>query len=156
MPTRTEILAALSPSARAAVARQLGQPVTQAECPECHKYAGKCPACHSTRPTPVPRDPYRSQLERDYAAYLDTLKAAGMVEWWAYEAVRLRIADGKREAFYKPDFTVILVAGETEFHECKGFWRTADRLRIKVAASRFPWRFIGIQRDGAGWKREEF
>jgi predicted secreted hydrolase len=137
MPTRTEILAALSPSARAAVARQLGQPVTPA-------------------PASVPRDPYRSQLERDYAAHLDMLKGAGEVEWWAYEAVRLRIADGKREAFYKPDFTVILMAGETEFHECKGFWRTADRLRIKVAASRFPWRFIGIQRDGAGWKREEF
>jgi hypothetical protein len=137
MPTRTEILAALSPSARAAVARQLGHPVP-------------------VEPAPVPRDPYRSQLERDYAGYLDVLAAGGVVAWWAYEAVRLRIADGKREAFFKPDFTVILVAGETEFHEVKGFWRTADRLRIKVAASRFPWRFIGIQRDGVGWKREEF
>jgi hypothetical protein len=53
MPTRTEILAALSPSARAAVARQLGQPAPkQAECPQCHKYVGKCPACHSARPAP--------------------------------------------------------------------------------------------------------
>ena len=31
-----------------------------AECPECHKYAGKCPACHRRRPKPKRKIPQRA------------------------------------------------------------------------------------------------
>lgn len=101
------------------------------------------------------RPPVRqmNKLECAYASHLEALKLAGEVLWHRFEPMKLRLANG---AYYKPDFGVKLRDGSFEFHETKGFWREAARVRIKVAAELFPFKFIAITRDGGNWKREEF
>jgi hypothetical protein len=96
---------------------------------------------------------YRSKLERDYAARLEHQHREGRILWWSYEPMRLRLAAG---AYYKPDFMVIGLNGEVEFHETKGFWREAARLRIKVAADQHPFLFVAVKRDKRGWSEEQF
>jgi len=39
---------------------------------------------------------------------------------------------------------------------CEGFWQDDARVKIKVAASIHPIKFIAVTRKGAGWEREEF
>jgi hypothetical protein len=94
-----------------------------------------------------------NKTEAAYDAYLWKLRSFGEVLWHRYEPMRLRLADG---AWYTPDFGVLTRECLFELHETKGFWREAARVRIKVAAAEFPFRFIAIKRDGTGWSREEF
>lgn len=94
-----------------------------------------------------------NKTEAAYAATLQLRQHAGEVAWFAFEAVKLRLAD---KTFYTPDFTVMLADGTIEQHEVKGFWEDDARVKIKVAAALFPFRFLGIQKAGAGWKVEEF
>lgn len=95
-----------------------------------------------------------NKLEQSYSHHLDLLKAAGEIQWHAFEPMRLRLADG---ASFKPDFGVVMPDDKLQFHETKGHWREAARLRIKVAAELYPFfRFIAIKRDGGNWVREEF
>jgi len=96
---------------------------------------------------------YKSKTEEAYAALLQARKLAGEIQRWDYEAERLALGGG---AWYKPDFRVILPAGEVEFHEVKGHWREAARLRIKVAASIHPYKFIAIKKAKGGWEYEGF
>jgi hypothetical protein len=71
-----------------------------------------------------------------------------------YEPMKLRLADG---SYYTPDFGVLTRDCLFELHETKGFWREAAKVRIKVAAELFPFKFIAIKRaKGGGWEREEF
>lgn len=94
--------------------------------------------------------------ERDYGRYLDTRQAAGEVIWWAFNSIRLRIAQGNMLAWFKPDFVVMLASGAYEVHETKGYEREAALVRLKVAAGFFPFRFVLVKRDGESWSFEEF
>lgn len=94
-----------------------------------------------------------NKTEAAYERHLYALVEAGEVLWYRFEPMRLRLANG---AYYKPDFGVKLRDGSLEFHETKGHWREAARVRIKVAAELFPFRFIAVTRNGGGWAREEF
>ena len=38
----------------------------------------------------------------------------------------------------------------------KGFWEDDARVKIKVAAEVFPFRFVAITRSKDGWKEEDF
>jgi hypothetical protein len=98
-----------------------------------------------------------NKTEQAYGQYLDTLKFAGEVRWWAFQPVRLLIAQGDKAAYYRPDFWVQLADGSFEFHETKGFEREAALVRIKVAAGLYPIPFVLVKRDGGmGWTRELF
>lgn len=94
-------------------------------------------------------------LEAAYARDLDLRKLSGNVLWWKFNAVRLRIADGEKGAFFKPDFAVLTRDG-LEFHETKGFWREAARLRIKVASGLYPFPFVAVRRVAGRWEYERF
>lgn len=98
-----------------------------------------------------------NKTEAAYGLTLEGRKAAGELLWYAFEAVKLRLADA---TFYTPDFVVMASDGVLEMHEVKGFWRDDARVKIKVAAERFPFRFCAVQalpkRQGGGWKVEEF
>lgn len=109
---------------------------------------------------PGPR--YRSKWE---AQFHEVLKARfACVE---HEPLRLKLG---RRAYYKPDFLVVggfnMVNENRQpvnmiFYEVKGQWREAARVRIKVAASKYPWaKFIAVvkqkKKDGGGWKEEVF
>jgi hypothetical protein len=96
-----------------------------------------------------------NQTEKAYAAHLELRKAAGEVVWYAFEALKLRLAD---KTFYDTDFTVMLAGGELEVHEVKGFWTDDARVKIKVAAEKYPFRFIAIKKGkhSAAWVEECF
>lgn len=97
-----------------------------------------------------------NKLEAEYAGYLEWERSVGNIDWWAYETLKIRLADN---TYYTPDFAV-LRAGALEFHETKGFWREDARLKIKIAAEVLPFQFRAIRKksvkEGGGWDVEYF
>jgi hypothetical protein len=98
-----------------------------------------------------------NKTEAAYAEHLDALRHHGEVAWFKFEGVKLRLADG---CFYTPDFAVMGADGVMELHEVKGRWMDDARVKIKVAASLYPFRFIAItvkpKKLGGGWAVEAF
>lgn len=95
----------------------------------------------------------QNNTEKAYGSDLELLKRAGEIAWYAFEGVKLRLADN---TFYTPDFAVMRSSGELEMHEVKGFWTDDARVKIKVAASLFPLKFIAARKTKTGWETEEF
>lgn len=95
--------------------------------------------------------------EAKYAEHLDRLKLTGEVLWYRFEGIRFRIGEG---ANYTPDFIVMRPSGLIECIEVKGFWAEAAKVRIKVAADIYPFRFVAVKKQskkaGGGWTEEEF
>ncbi len=100
---------------------------------------------------------HMNATEQRYSQHLDDLRTAGAVVWWLFEGVKLRLADN---TFYTPDFAVMTSFGHIEMHEVKGYWHDDARVKIKVAAALFPFRFIAVmaqkKKDGGGFAIEEF
>ncbi len=98
-----------------------------------------------------------NKWEQLYAEKLADQQRVGSILWFQFEGMRFRLADG---AYYKPDYVAMLNTGELLVYEVKGMWREAARVRIKVAADRFPFRFIAVSRklvrEGGGWEEETF
>lgn len=98
-----------------------------------------------------------NKTEAAYAAHLEAEKHAGTVLWFKFEGVKLRLADN---TFYTPDFAVMSADGALECHEAKGHWQDDARVKIKVAADLYPFRFIAVtaeaKKRGGGWKVEAF
>ena len=98
-----------------------------------------------------------NKTEAAYGHHLQQLQTAGEILWHAFEGVKLRLADN---TFYTPDFAVMRADGQLEMHEVKGFWQDDARVKIKVAASMYPFKFIALKakpkKDGGGWAVEEF
>lgn len=95
--------------------------------------------------------------EAEYARELELLRSAGDVVWYRFEGLKLRLADS---TFYTPDFAVMLCNGEMQCHEVKGFWTDDARVKIKVAAEMYPFRFFALKKRskkaGGGFDREAF
>lgn len=98
-----------------------------------------------------------NKTEAAYDAHLQQLRHAGAIVWHKFEAVKLRLADN---TFYTPDFAVLPADGFLEMHEVKGFWEDDARVKIKVAASIYPFRFCAVtaraKKRGGGWEVEQF
>lgn len=98
-----------------------------------------------------------NKTEARYAAHLALLQHAGEVLWWRFEGIKLRLADN---TFYTPDFAVLASDAVMEIHEVKGFWEDDARVKIKVAADQYPFRFKAFKAEqikrGGGWVSEEF
>jgi hypothetical protein len=94
-----------------------------------------------------------NKLEARYAAYLEMGRIGGNLEWYAFDAIKLRLAEA---TFYTPDFLVMLPDGEIQCHEVKGFWEDDARVKIKVAASKFPFTFLGLRLVKGQWEAERF
>lgn len=95
--------------------------------------------------------------EAEYASVLNAELQAGTVSWFKFEGVKLRLADN---TFYTPDFAVMLASGEMQIHEVKGFWTDDARVKIKVAADLYPFRFYALKKQakkhGGGFVSESF
>lgn len=98
-----------------------------------------------------------NKTEAAYQAHLEARKQAGEVVWYAFEAYTFKLADNTR---YTPDFAVMLASGVMEFHEVKGakaIFEDDAKVKIKVAADRFPHQFIAVfpiaKKRGGGWER---
>lgn len=94
-----------------------------------------------------------NKLEAAYAARLESLKLAGEIADYRFECIKLRLAD---RTFYTPDFMVLRADGEFEMHEVKGFWEDDARVKIKVAASIYPFKFIAVRKQKGAWETEVF
>ena len=94
-----------------------------------------------------------NRSEAKYAAELELRRQAGEVAWFKFEGVKLRLADG---CFYSPDFAVMLSDGTLEMHEVKGFWQDDARVKVKVAASLYPFRFVALTHKRGIWQIEDF
>lgn len=99
----------------------------------------------------------KNKTENEYGQRLELQLRAGEVLWYKFEGIKLRLADN---TFYTPDYFVMVKSGELECHEVKGYWEDDARVKIKVAASMYPFRFVALQRlpkkSGGGFKVEEF
>lgn len=99
----------------------------------------------------------RNSTEAEYEQLLIARMRAGEVAWFEFEAITLVLAE---RTSYQPDFFVMLSSGQLEVHEVKGRWTDDARVKIKVAARLFPFRFIAVQKvpkkSGGGWKFEYF
>jgi len=91
------------------------------------------------------------RMNKTEAAYAQHLGNRIDLVWWAFEPVKFRLAD---RTWYTPDFLVMYGDGTIEVHEVKGFWRDDARVKIKVAAEMYPFRFVAASREGNGWAYE--
>jgi hypothetical protein len=98
-----------------------------------------------------------NKTEAAYDAYLKTLLMSGELLWYKFEGMKFRLADN---TFYTPDFALMRQDGQIEVHETKGFWTDDARVKIKVAADMYPFKFVAIKarakKDGGGWAEEIF
>ena len=98
-----------------------------------------------------------NKTEEAYAAHLGLRLRAGEIAWFRFEGIKVRLADS---TFYTPDFAVMRTDGAMELHEVKGHWQDDARVKIKVAAEQYPFRFLAVKarakRDGGGFSEEEF
>lgn len=94
-----------------------------------------------------------NKLEAAYAARLESLKLAGEIADYRFECVKFKLAD---KTFYTPDFMVLRPDGTFELHEVKGFWEDDARVKIKVAAELYPFKFIAARKVKGAWVFEEF
>lgn len=97
-------------------------------------------------------------MNKTETAYEQVLKhrlMAGEIQWYKFEGVKLRLAAA---TFYTADFFVMAADGMLEVHEVKGVWTDDARVKTKVAAAMYPFRFMGItkSKQSAGWQVEAF
>lgn len=91
-----------------------------------------------------------NKTERRYSELLEQRRAAGEVIWWKFEAIALRLAE--QRCAYHPDFLVMLADGTMEVHEVKGgFTREDAQIKLKVAASLYPFVFRKCVWDKGEW-----
>jgi len=94
-----------------------------------------------------------NKTEGAYEQLLDLRQRAGEILWHKFEGIKLRLAD---KTFYTPDFAVLAADGVLELHEVKGVWLDDARVKIKVAADMYPFRFIAAKKTKDGWEEEAF
>lgn len=96
-----------------------------------------------------------NKTERWYATHvLAPMVANGEINSWAFEGLKLRLAD---RTWYTPDFMVITSTGLIEFHEIKGSWTAPHqddaRVKLKVAAEDHPWAmFVAYEHKSKTWE----
>ncbi len=100
------------------------------------------------------------EMNKTEMAYEQTLKSrliSGDVLWYKFEGLKYRLADN---TFYTPDFAVMLLTGEMQAHEVKGYWEDDAKVKIKVASSMYPFKFIAVRaktkKEGGGWEFTEY
>lgn len=97
----------------------------------------------------------RNKTEQAYENMLKDMMVSGNILWYKFECLKLRLADN---TFYTPDFFVMTGEGQLEAHEVKGFWQDDARVKIKIAADMYPFKFIAAKpkskKNGGGWEIE--
>lgn len=98
-----------------------------------------------------------NNTEKAYDRHLALRLQAGEIIWYCFEGIKFRLAD---KTFYTPDFPVLTASGLMEIHEVKGYWTDDARVKIKVAAEMYPFRFLAVKKrtrkQGRGWDIETF
>jgi hypothetical protein len=107
-----------------------------------------------------------NNTEASFAEKLKQDEAAGTIQWWAFEAMKFRLADN---TFYTPDFAVLYRDGSLWLIDTKGttkkdgaykpFVEEDAKIKAKLAAEIFPIAFALAYRlpkkEGGNWVIEE-
>ena len=96
--------------------------------------------------------------EREYAtSVLEPRRKAGISAAWWYQGLTLKLATDCR---YTPDFVEQLADGTLDVIEVKGHWRDDAKVKLRVAAQLYPFRFRAVKKqskaDGGGFSSEDF
>ena len=109
-----------------------------------------------------------NKIEARYAEYLKQQQFAGYVEWFAYEPIKIKLAD---KTYWTPDFVVMRPDGILEAHDTKGTTTRRDSanrkykgpwveqhaaVKIKVAPVAFPIRVFTVWLDAGVWQYQEY
>lgn len=89
-----------------------------------------------------------NKTESAYAAHLESLRRSGDILWWKFEGVKLRLA---HNTFYTCDFMLLKRDGQVCMDEVKGYMTDDAAVKIKVAASMYPFQFRIIRKKGSFW-----
>lgn len=98
-----------------------------------------------------------NKSEEAYSLVLEARKRAGEVLWWAFEAIKFKLAD---RTYLTPDFAVMLADGAMQFHDVKGAKAIIQEdaaVKMKVSAAQFPFPFFYCfppKTKGSGWTLE--
>lgn len=90
--------------------------------------------------------------EEKYAWVLELQKRAGGILDYGFNEITLRLGDDCR---YTPDFWVLPLSGIFELHEVKGFFRDDAKVKIKVAAAKYPFIFRLVRLEKGQWNISE-
>jgi hypothetical protein len=102
-----------------------------------------------------------NKTEIAFARVLESMKITGQILWYAYEPIKIRLAD---KTYYTVDFLVVEATGRLVAYEVKAYWKSAgragwtddSRVKIKVAAEHFPIKFYAAIQHKDHWDYEEF
>ena len=97
-----------------------------------------------------------NKLEAAFAQHLQRLQQAGEILYWLFEPMKLNLTGSGWLCTYTPDFLAVAADGTMELYEVKGHWEDDARVKVRVAADRFPFRFIGVTRVKGVWQFESF
>lgn len=96
-----------------------------------------------------------NRTEAAFSAYLEQRKQAGEILWYAFDAIKLRLADN---TFLSVDFFVMNHDGGLYAIDVKGSPKIIEddaKVKMKVAADKFCWPFFyafpKAKKDGGGW-----
>ena len=95
-----------------------------------------------------------NKLELEYEKYLWGLMLGKQIEKFWVKPMNLWLAPNK--CFYRPDFMVQMPDGTLQIHETKGHWEDDALVKIKVAASLYPFKFVAIQKIKGLWSERWF
>lgn len=100
-----------------------------------------------------------NKTEEAYSQYLDQRKQAGEILWWAFEAIKFKLANNRHLTV---DFAVMLADGQLEMHDTKGaraITQEDSKVKMQWAAQRYPFAFFLVYprkaADGGGYDIEE-
>lgn len=109
-----------------------------------------------------------NNTEAEYSLLLRAEQSKGLVEWFQFEGITLKLAHDTR---YTADFAVMGRDGTLEIHEVKGARKRGTlsgsvshkphfeddaKVKIQVAAAMFPFRFFVCWKSPTfGWRRDE-
>jgi hypothetical protein len=88
-----------------------------------------------------------NKTEAAYDAHLRARQHDGDVLWHKFEGIKLRLANN---TFLTVDFPVLTKSLVLEMHEVKGFMQDDANVKLKVAASIYPFVFKLVRKGKAG------
>lgn len=98
----------------------------------------------------------RNKTEKAFENYLHLLHKTGEILWFKFESIKLRLADN---TFFTVDFFVVNKNNELEAYEVKGskfIFQDDAKVKIKVAAETFPFKFFVVYpQKGGAWEINE-
>jgi hypothetical protein len=97
-----------------------------------------------------------NKTEQRYHDHLQLQKQAGLVLWFEFESIKLKLCDNTH---FTPDFALMGADGVLELHDVKGsraIIKDDAHLKMKWAADRYPFRICYVfPVKGGGWEIEE-